>query len=138
MTLHPDILNDLLLLYRAGEASGPTRSLLEQLAASDADLARRMAPGADAPPVKIDVPTPDAQRRALSAIAYWNRMYSLFTGLAAALALIPFTVVFRHGKVTFFLFRDAPGLAIASLSIAIASAIAAWRFHKLRRLDFTD
>ena len=39
MTLHPDVLTDLVILYHAGEASQATRSLLETEAAANKELA---------------------------------------------------------------------------------------------------
>ena len=132
MNMHPDILNDLAVLYQAGEASPATRELLEREALSNPELARQLMPAKDL--AKIEIQTPDAQRRALKSIGHWNRLYTNFTGAAIAFTLLPFSIVVRHGEVTFFMLRDAPAIAIASLSIGIASAVAALRFRQLRKL----
>ena len=63
MNMHPDILNDLAVLYQAGEASPATRELLEREALSNPELARQLMPAKDL--AKIEIQTPDAQRRAL-------------------------------------------------------------------------
>ena len=135
MTLHPDILDDLLVVFHAGEASEATRTLLEQRAVEDSAFARRLRSADGGAAAPLDVRIPDAQRKALSSIGHWNRLYSLFVGLAGWMALFPFTFAMHNGEVTFFLLRDSPGLTYASLSLSIASAIAAWRFRTLRRLD---
>lgn len=50
MTLHPDILTDLVLLYHAGEASQASRALLEEEASRNPRIAAALAAPSRTPP----------------------------------------------------------------------------------------
>jgi hypothetical protein len=136
MNLHPDILNDLALLYRAGEASAATRELLEREAASNPTVSRLLRESEMA--AKIEVPVPDAQRRALESIGKRNRLYSTLVGFAAAFLLLPFSFAFhsQDGELRFaFLWREAPLFCLASALFGIVFGVAALRSRRLRGLD---
>lgn len=64
MTLHPDILTDLVILYHAGEASQATRALLEAEGAGNPQLAAALAarPRNTAPPPMPPDPALDERK----------------------------------------------------------------------------
>lgn len=112
MTLHPDVLADLVILYHAGEASQASRALLEneasrnpQVAAALASTARTMAP------MPTD-PAPDARRvlrrvrlryqaisfgvvwtLALLVVALLPRLLTSDVGVGLTVSLLPFAVL---------------------------------------------
>jgi hypothetical protein len=112
MTLHPDILTDLIILYHAGEASLASRALLEEEAARNPQIAAALAstPGT-IPPLPV-CPAPDERKvlrkvrlryQAISFAVVWTlillsvallpRFVSTSTGLQIAIAAIPFAVL---------------------------------------------
>ena len=130
MNLHPDVLTDLTILYHAGEASQASRTLLEDAAKSDARLAAALS----APPRAMQLPggAPDVQRRAISDLESKTKWRGSFFGLAIFLTLLPFSFAITRGEITFFLFRDAPVLAVGSLVAGLSLAFASMRMYRLR------
>ena len=88
MTLHPDILTDLVILYHAGEASLATRTFLETEARANPHLAGALA-APPRPAAALPVDPPDILRGALRdiRILFRRRLYyatgtSLLLGVA--------------------------------------------------------
>lgn len=122
MTIPCEVMNDLLTLYLAGEASPETRRLVDDYARHHPDFAQALAaahqlelPAADPPPrEKTELTT-------LRLVRQYIFLRSLFFGMGLAFTLVAFTLVFHNGNITFFLLRDEPGLGYSALSIAAAS-----------------
>jgi hypothetical protein len=112
MTIHPDILTDLITLYHAGEASQASRALLEEEASRNPQVAAALAaaPGG-IPPLPAH---PAAFERkvlrklrfryqllsfaivwtfALVAVAFVPRLLNTSTGVAMAIQALPFAVL---------------------------------------------
>jgi len=130
MNLHPDVLTDLTILYHAGEASQASRALLEDAAKNDAKLAAALA----APPRMAALPSvvPDVQRRAIDDLESKTKRRGIFFGWAIFLTLLPFSFAITKGQLTFFLFRDAPVIAVGSLIAGLALAWTSLRMYRLR------
>lgn len=112
MTLHPDILTDLVILYHAGEASQASRALLEQEAARNPQIAAALA-ARPMPMAPLPAELPSAERKvfrrvrlryqALSFAAVWllalvavvalPRLASSPDGVALAINAMPFVVL---------------------------------------------
>ena len=112
MTLHPDILTDLVILYHAGEASLASRSLLEEEAARNPQIAAVLAatPGTIPP---LPVCSAPEERKVLRkvrlryqaitfaivwmlillSVALLPRFVSTGAGLQIAIAAMPFAVL---------------------------------------------
>ena len=92
MTMHPDILTDLVILYHAGEASQATRELLESEAATNPDVAKALA----APPrplAPLPAETPNSLLVALREIrALFRRRLYFATGAVVGLLALAFFV----------------------------------------------
>jgi hypothetical protein len=112
MTLHPDVLSDLIVLYHAGEASQASRALVEEEAARNPQIAAALAAGSRMiPPLPA---SPALHERkvlrkvrlryqaisfgvvwtlALIAVAVLPRVASSGNGAEVAIALVPFAIL---------------------------------------------
>jgi anti-sigma factor RsiW len=140
MTLHPDVLRDLLPVYLAGEASPATRALVEEHLARDPELARLVREAAEESfsgladlPVAATAGT--AQKAALDETRRALRLRSLLLGLAIAATLLPLSFVFDEGGLRFVLLSTAPEAASLLLAAALGLWIGFWRVS--RRLSVT-
>ncbi|MBP1644299.1 MAG: hypothetical protein H6Q03_2968 [Acidobacteria bacterium] len=136
MKITRDVVQDLLTVELAGEASADTRALIAEYLASDPALARdveaaRAGAGLPAAPP----PAPGAEKRALDATRQLLRVRSQTLAVALVFTLLPLSFVFEDGRVTFFLIRDAPVIGLAWW----ATAAALWVWHAVvrRRLRVT-
>jgi len=136
MKITRDVVQDLLTVELAGEASADTRALIAEYLASDPALARdveaaRASAGLPAAPP----PAPGAEKRALDATRQLLRVRSQTLAVALVFTLLPLSFVFEDGRVTFFLIRDAPVIGLAWW----ATAAALWVWHAVvrRRLRVT-
>ena len=112
MTLHPDILTDLIILYHAGEAPQASRALLEEEAARNPQIAAALAATSPKPAPLPAYPAPDERKvlrrvrlryQVLSFAALW--MLALLAvgllphltqsseGAAIAISIVPFAVL---------------------------------------------
>ncbi len=112
MTLHPDVLTDLVVLYHAGEASQASRALLEEEAARNPQIATALAAGSRTIPPLPASPALDERKvlrkvrlryqvmcfgvvwtLALLAVAVLPRFASTGMGVEMAIASLPFAVL---------------------------------------------
>jgi hypothetical protein len=127
MTLHPDILTDLITLYHAGEASQASRTLLEEEASRNPQVAAALAATSRIMPPLAANPAPDERKVmrkvrlryqvmsfgilwtfALLVVALLPRFFDTTAGIAMAINLLPFAVlvlffVAAAGALYFFL-----------------------------------
>jgi hypothetical protein len=131
MTLPREVMNDLLTIYLAGEASPATRTLVETYAREDADFAHSLNASQSLDLPAFEVPDQDRKRlQTLKLVRQYIFLRTLFLAMGIAFTLIPFSLTIQNGAVTFLLLRDSPGLGYAFLSIAAASWTA---FYIMRR-----
>jgi hypothetical protein len=107
MTVTKDVIEDLIPVYLAGEASADTRKLVEEFMAAHPGML-----GVDLPETKVEPPKdPDCalqgRRERLLEAPGWR---------AAALSFGVFSFAFHGKEITFLLFRDAPLAAYALLA----------------------
>jgi anti-sigma factor RsiW len=107
-----DVINDLLPVYLAGEASGDTRDLVEDYLRSDSELAASVKAQAAKSAALFDslgtAPAPDHEKatfeRIRSHVGARNRLFAF----AMLFALLPFSTSFSNGQVTWVMLRDNP------------------------------
>jgi hypothetical protein len=129
MTIHPAIMDDLLTVYLAGEASPETRRLIEEYAESHPEFTAKLR-GSAAFSLPTSSVTPDGHLKALKQARQFVTLRSLFLGAGIFFSLVPFTAVFRKGELVFFLMRDVPPVAVSAASLAAASWIACYVMHR--------
>lgn len=134
MKIPDDVMNDLVTLYLADEASAATRALVDAWALDHPAVAARLAParGVAAPDVPVVGPAPDVELRTLTATRHYIRLRTIFCAGAVLFTLMPFAVRGGSGGVEFLILGKEPGLVWAFWSLAAASW-AAW-FVMRRRL----
>ena len=122
MTLHPDILTDLVILYHAGEASQATRELLETEAVTNPQVAQALA-APPRPPAPLPLEPPDTLRVALRDIRllFRRRLYFATGAVVGLLALAFFVPQFL---------KPYPWLPFACLLVIWVVALFALRAHK--------
>ena len=120
MEITRNIIQDLIPLYLAGEASADTRTLVEEFVARDpalvaaikhqqSDFLQRTLTGGKTMPLPQDHEVQTlARTRSTIAHRSWN------LGLAIAFTLFPMSFVFSGGHIQWVALRDAPSMAMAS------------------------
>lgn len=119
-----DVMKDLMVVYLSGEASADTRAMVEEYARSHPGYAALLKSSSVELAVEAAPALQDSEMRALKMTRQFVFLRSLFMGMGIAFTLMPLTIVFRHGQITFLLYRDVPGLGAAFWSIAAASWVA--------------
>ena len=133
MKITRDVVNDLLPLYEAGEASADSRELVETFLREDAEFARTVrAVGRSADRLR-DLQTPAAPARLeLEALEKTRALLKRRTwtlALALFFTAMPFAFAFNGSRVTFFMIRDEPASALF-----LVSAVYLWvQYARLQR-----
>jgi anti-sigma factor RsiW len=123
-----DVLNDLLTLYLAGEASADTRALIEERARREPAFAAKMHAAREVDRVAaraIDLPgaTPpsDVELRALAQTRHAIFLRTLFFATGLFCTLLPLAIHGDEQGVRFLILGRHPGIMWAFWSIAAAS-----------------
>jgi len=124
-----EVLEDLLVLYLAGEASPASRRLVESYAAGNKPFAAKLAKGV------ADVPgqLPAGRDRAMEVLTETRkflRLQKILFGVGLFFCLLPFTIAGRGSRVTFFLLRDAPAQAAGAFAIGVVAWLWYWALHR--------
>ncbi len=120
----PDVMHDLLVLYMAGEASIATRAVVETYAIQDREFAALLGSTERSP---LEVPEArDAAMEVLARTRKHLKMQKILFGIGLFTCLVPFTVVVRHAKIVFFMWRDAPTMALAFTAIGVLVWASYW------------
>ncbi len=98
MTLHPDVLTDLVILYHAGEASQASRELLEKEALQNPALAADLAARPRVMP-RIEMAPMIREREVLKRVRR-HYLYRALLAICVALALIAIFAVLRSDRPT--------------------------------------
>jgi hypothetical protein len=127
MNVTDDVLNDLLTLYLAGEASADTQALIEERArrepafAAKLEAARRVDLAAALP----GAPPNDMELRALKQTRQAIFLRTLFWAAGVFFTLLPLTFQGGEGRGVEFVFLGKhPGVVWAFWSVAVASWVA--------------
>ena len=129
MTLPIEVMNDLMAVYLAGDASAATRQLVEDFAREHQDFAARLRSAAG----DLNLPTPpppDLELAALKQTRDFLRLRSLFLGAGILFTSTPFLFHFSNGRFEWLLIGRESGLVWASLSLAAASWAAHWLMNR--------
>lgn len=127
MRLDDDVMNDLMTIYLAGEASAATRALVLSRAREDPGFAARLA-AAEGMAVSLpaaDPPSRDAELRALTATRQFIRLRTIFAAGAVFFTLLPLAVRGGDAGIQFVFLGRHGGLVWAFWSLA-AAAWSAW------------
>jgi anti-sigma factor RsiW len=124
MNISRNVIQDLVPLYLADEASPDTRLLVEEFLAADPELAAEVARLKSSSPTQtltggnvVSLPQDhEAQTLARTRSALAHRSWNL--GLAIAFTTFPCSFIFAHGHLQWMLIRDVPSAAMASLAAA--------------------
>lgn len=131
MNVTRNVIADLLPLYEAGEASADTRALVEAYLTEHPGT---LKPGSvDAMLKSEPASLPERERRAaLERTRSLIKWRTLFFAAALGCNLMTFTTAFSGDGVTWFMWRDAPGVA----GVLLASSMGFWLayFRVLNRL----
>ncbi|MBS1824884.1 MAG: hypothetical protein JST93_06160 [Acidobacteria bacterium] len=118
--LAAEVMNDLLVVYLAEEASPATKIVVEDYAAKNKRFAALLAASRVGAPAVVQG-RDEAMALLVRTRKYWKWRKILF-GCGLFLCLLPFSIVVRHNEVVFFLWRDAPLAA----RLYFAGGIVAW------------
>lgn len=137
MNVTREVVQDLLALDLAGEASADSRALIEEYLAGDPELAREAAAARSAAVVLPPAPAaaPEAEKRALERTRSLLKSRSSTLAVAAIFTVLPLSFSFDESGVTWWLIRDDPKVGIAWWATAAAMWIA--HFVVRRRLRAT-
>lgn len=125
MSLHPDVLTDLVSLYHAHEASEATRALLEDEATRNPRIAEALAL-TPRPFHPLAVRTPDVHRRVIHDVRSAFRFRTIFAVWTIALLAL---ALFRPPAG-----GQAPWFPVVALVLAFGGAFLAIRaHHRIRR-----
>jgi hypothetical protein len=119
MKVTREVIQDLLPVYFAGEASSDTRQLIESFFQHDPEFARdaqaRIGPQMEAIPAALPA---DHETRTLGRTRRIVRLRGWLFGFALFCTLLPFSFAFTD-RIQWFMWRDTPELAIPSLCAGI-------------------
>ncbi|HNY38940.1 MAG TPA: hypothetical protein PKJ41_01035 [Bryobacteraceae bacterium] len=124
------VLEDLMALMLAGEASPGTRRFLETHARANPDFASRLETAS-----KLDLAGPpppskkDDSLQTLRLVRQHMFLRTLFTAMGIAFTFLPLTFAFGDKGVEFVFLGKHPGVVNAFWSIAVASWVAMWTMH---------
>jgi predicted anti-sigma-YlaC factor YlaD len=115
MKVDRQVIIDLLPVYFSGEASIPTRTLVEEHFREDPEL-ERIARNANrsVEGLKIEALSPDAEKEkeALKRTRSLVQARNIWMGFAVGYCLLPFAFIFSGNRITWMMLRDNPKGAI--------------------------
>jgi hypothetical protein len=122
MNVDRQVIIDLLPVYFSGEASIPTRTLVEDYFREDPEL-ERIARSANrsVEGLKVQGLVPDAEREkaALTRTRSLVQARNIWMGFAVAYSLLPFAFIFSGNRITWVMLRDNPKGAIMFAAFGI-------------------
>lgn len=123
MTITRDVINDLLPVYLAGDASADTRALVERFLAADPTLAADVRAHAERGAALLQtlsaspqLTAPDAEVATFERIRKHNRDRNSFLAFGIAFALVPFAFTFGDGHIHWLMLRNSPKQALIFLA----------------------
>ena len=132
MKLTDEVMNDLLTLYLAGEASADTRALVENHARQNAAFASRIAAAGALPPIGMPhgAPPSDLELRTLTDTRRFIFLRTLFLAGAILFTLLPLVFSFDKRGVEFLVLGRHPELMWSFWSVAAAAWAACYVMHR--------
>jgi anti-sigma factor RsiW len=120
MKITRDIVNDLLTVYLAGEASPDTRALVDEWLKSDPQLAGQVEAARRDELPRVAAPPPSLEKRTLDRTRRHLRRRSVLLGTAIYFSTLPFSFAFGSDGYRGLLLNDWLG---RSVPIAVAAAL---------------
>jgi len=132
MNVTQNVIDDLVPVYLAGEASADTVALVEEFLQQNPDFARTVdALRANPLPELANAFEPTQEKETLNMTKRLLRRRGILLGLALFLTLSPFTFEFNGGGMTWRYLRETPPVAAAAMFVA---ALGCWAgFLSVRR-----
>jgi hypothetical protein len=132
MKVTDDVMNDLLTLYLAGEASADTKALLESHARQNAAFASRLEAAGALPPFRVPHGNPpgDLELRTLTDTRRFILLRSVFLAAGIFFSLLPLVFTFNGNGVEFLVLGRHAGLVWSFWSIAVAAWTAWYVMHR--------
>jgi anti-sigma factor RsiW len=123
MTISDNVMNDLLTMYLAGDASADTKALVEAHAREHQAFAARLAAAKSfaLPEVPRGRSSNDHELRALAATRQFIWLRTMFCASGVLFTLLPLTLKFGSDGVQFLILGREPGLMWSFWSLAAAS-----------------
>jgi hypothetical protein len=121
---HEDIIIDLMPLYFAGEASAASRDMVEAYFAAHPQFEKAMRAAQDS-----SVPVPANPSTYNGTVAFKRiRSQLRWRGVLIAIGIFcsisPFTFIYEHDHLRYFMWRDSPGTALGYACVAAIAWIA--------------
>ena len=137
MKVTRNVVNDLLPLYQAGEASEDSRALVEGFLRENPDFQKEFSQRAAASDSlltgPLPAPDPNLERITLERTRRFNRNSRFFLGLAIALWIVPF-FPFYDGNGLWFMWARNPFTAVLcivlSTLITSVQTFVEWRWRR--------
>lgn len=137
MKVTRDVINDLMPLYLADEASTDTRALVEEFLRQDQDLARKLDALRAKPLPELPIALrPTQEKEILIMTKRLLRLRGILLGVAIFLTMFPLSFRFDNGRVTWSFLQDVP---LQGAVLVFLGAIACWGgfLYVRRRLQGT-
>ncbi len=124
MTVTRDVIQDLLPIYLAGEASADTVALVEEFLQQDPGLARTVETLRANPLPELPVALrPTQEKETLHMTKKLLRWRGILMGFAIFLTLLPLSFRFGDGRITWTFLKESPPEAI---TLVCLGALACW------------
>jgi len=137
MKVTQNVIQDLLPVYVAGEASADTVSLVEDFLRSDPELARTVdgLRGGALPEIPVAL-RPTQEKEVLTMTKQLLRWRGILMGLAVFLTLLPLSFRFSNGRITWMFLQESPVALTVAVGLAAASSWGGFLYVR-RRLEGT-
>lgn len=132
MKVTDDVMNDLLTLHLAGEASADTRALIESHARQNAAFASKLQAAGALSPIRMPESDPpsDHELRTLTETRRFILLRTLFLAGGIFFTLLPFVFTFDDRGVEFLVLGRHAGLMWSFWSVAGAAWTAWYVMHR--------
>lgn len=132
MNVTDEVMNDLLTVYLAGEASADTKALLESHARHDAAFASRLEAARALSPIRIPHggPPSDLELRTLTETRRFIFLRTMLWAAGISFTLLPLVFTFDRRGVEFLVLGRHTGLMWSFWSLAAAAWTACYAMHR--------
>jgi hypothetical protein len=132
MKVTDDVMNDLLTLYLAGEASADTKALIESHARQHAAFASKLAVAGALSPIRVPHggPPSDLELRTLTETRKFIFLRTVFCAGGILFTLLPLVFTVDERGVEFLVLGRHAGLMWSSWSVAVAAWTACYVMNR--------